>query len=311
MHTGRGFQRIVSKTHQILRISSIVRDCVSAGYPALLVGETGTGKRLISVIVHEELQINGPYTSISARDLVMDEICAMPSDGTVYVGDVTELPGETQRALLERLDGSVPEVSARTTAAAGTAGDNTLPALVFGCGPELAHKVCTGAFLPELYFALSRGECHIPPLRERPGDIPLLIKAFAEGAARELRRPTPRIDVAFIDRFTEYSFPGNVAELKMLVYKAVYRTEAERLSVDVARETMNNHSVEPVAKRLLKHDLQMQSRILFPSRLPSIHEAKKQLIMEALRRSGGNQSAAARTLGLTAPAISKFLSQTD
>lgn len=97
----------------------------------------------------------------------------------------------------------------------------------------------------------------------------------------------------------------------MLVYKAVYRTEAERLSVDVARETMNNHSVEPVAKRLLKHDLQMQSRILFPSRLPSIHEAKKQLIMEALRRSGGNQSAAARTLGLTAPAISKFLSQTD
>jgi DNA-binding NtrC family response regulator len=257
---------------------------------------------LISTAVYEELGMNGPYVVMTAHHLDMDDICAVPADGMVFIKDFSQLPRNTQVAFLRRLDRSELEESH---------GEGTLPALILGCGPELAHEVCTGTFLPELYFSLSRCEFHIPSLRERSGDIPVLIKEFAGAAARERNLPAPRIDVAFIDRFSRYSFPGNVAELKMLVYKAVHWAEGERLSADVAQETMSNHSVEPIADRLLKNDRDALSRIHFPARLPTITEARKQLIMEALRRSGGNQSAAARILGLTAPAISKFLSQTD
>lgn len=213
----------------------------------------------------------------------------------LHVRNAADLPRVTQEELLLAL----------------THSHASLPPLVFSSLADLPLRISSGELLADLYYRLAACEVRLPPLRERDGDLPVLIEYFSRRITEALEKPRLRTDVGFLDRLGEYPFPGNVAELETIMHKAVFWARDDRLSEDTARATLENHAITTIAMQLVDRRHAPLTQLLFPSRLPTIAAAKKQLIMEALRRTEGNQSQAARVLGLTPPAINKFLNRLE
>lgn len=303
MGAHEGVTRIISNDPRFLRSCAVARAIFHSGRPLLVLGESGTGKRLLSRTLHTDRNSSdrngaGRYYSWNARDVEIEDLFTLDPAASVHLRELPSLSTAGQSALLNRL----------TETLSVTPDPIPGPRIVFDATPELAAEIESGRFDRELYILLSGGEIRLSPLRERDRDIPPLVEYFVQVFATEENRPRPRVDVSFLDRLAAYRFPGNVAELRMLVRKALHWSQGERLTGAVAEETLHNHVITPIADRLLDHHRSSLSQIRFPLQLPTAAEARKQLVLEALRRSGGNQSEAARTLGLTPPAINKFIS---
>lgn len=289
-----GFQRLISANARLLKVYSVSREFAATGRPLLLVGEAGTGRRALAQALSEHAGSPAPLYVRDDPGLSLDDLRQYPSDAFVLVRNTSELSLETQKDLAAVLTGDSP-------VAAG------LPHLVFSASPDLPLKISSGRFLPELYYSLSACEARLPPLRERDGDMPVLIEYFVRGITEALARPRVRTSVGFLDVMSAYPFPGNVSELKMLMHKAVFWAQDDRLSEGEARTTLENHAINRIATQIVEGRQEPLRQILFPAQLPTAADAKRQLILEALRRADGNQSQAARALGLTPPAINKFL----
>ncbi|MGC8937985.1 MAG: helix-turn-helix domain-containing protein, partial [Thermodesulfovibrio sp.] len=148
---------------------------------------------------------------------------------------------------------------------------------------------------------------HLPPLRERKDDIPVLLDHFIEESAKELGKKPPKYPEELIILLTNYSFPGNIRELKMIVYDAVARCKSSILSLEVFKEMIDiSNSIDKELKsEIVKFYIQMR----FPDKLPTLKEMEELLINEALRRAKGNQGIAASMLGITRQALNKRLNK--
>ena len=142
----------------------------------------------------------------------------------------------------------------------------------------------------------------LPPLRERPEDIPLLLEDFLAEAAAAFGKKGPTPPPELVPLLRSYSFPGNVRELRSLVFDAVGAHQSRMLSMEsFARAIVGARSdLPPVATGNPFTDL---------STLPTMGEALELLIDAALERAEGNQTLAARLLGISQPALSKRLKQ--
>jgi DNA-binding NtrC family response regulator len=167
---------------------------------------------------------------------------------------------------------------------------------------NLAAKEGTGAFRRDLYYRLRTHQVQVPPLRERKGDIPLLLDHFLAEAARTLgkKKPTPPPGLAQL--LATYGFPGNVRELKAMIFDAVSVHRDRMLSMESFVKALGSSSEEAAAT---------PSPGLNPfagfEKLPTFTDAAEFLVEEALARAGGNQTLAARLLGISQPALSKRL----
>jgi DNA-binding NtrC family response regulator len=167
---------------------------------------------------------------------------------------------------------------------------------------NLAEKEGAGSFRRDLYYRLRTHQVQIPPLRERPGDIPLLLDHFLGEAARELgkKKPTPPRELAQL--LATYGFPGNVRELKGMVFDAVSVHREKMLSMEtfVRAVSRGGESPAPVPSS-------RQNPFAGFVDLPTFAEAAGFLVAEAMHRAGGNQTLAARLLGISQPALNKRL----
>jgi len=167
---------------------------------------------------------------------------------------------------------------------------------------NLNAKEAAGAFRRDLYFRLRTHQVQVPPLRERKLDIALLLEHFLVEAANALgkRKPTPPKGLAQF--LATYSFPGNVRELRAMVYDAVSVHRERILSLDTFIKAIGPAGAKgPVA---VAPDRNIFTGI---ERLPTFSEAAELLVTEAMSRSGGNQTIAARLLCISQPALSKRL----
>ena len=146
---------------------------------------------------------------------------------------------------------------------------------------------------------------NIPPLRQRPEDIPLLLDHFLDQAALEMKkkRPTPPGELHIL--LASYHFPGNVRELRAMVFDAVSIHQSKKLSMDTFRRAMGRGAEE--VGRTDSGDTEEEHLLVFSERLPTIREAINLLVAEAKRRSQGNQSIMANLLGISRPAMNKRL----
>jgi DNA-binding NtrC family response regulator len=155
---------------------------------------------------------------------------------------------------------------------------------------DLKAAIARGTFREDLYYRLAVFDITLPPLRERREDIPLLIDAFLESSARSVGRPAAGICEDARARLVEYRWPGNVRELRNVVERAVILCEGGLITKEHLPVSMTSPSEPPA-----------------PSVAPSIsasvnmtvEAAERELIVNALARSGNNKSKAARLLGLT------------
>jgi hypothetical protein len=206
----------------------------------------------------------------------------MADKGTLFLDEIGELDPRVQVKLLRVLDnvsyyrlGGHKKISVDVRVVAAT-------------NRNLEEEVQAGRFRRDLYHRLSQIQLHIPPLRERKEDlIPLAELFLAE------HRPTGKLSPEVIELFMRYAWPGNVRELKNVVSKAAMTSERDVIQLsDLPREVLHAPHGEPSAAPLLEGDLDGMER---------------RMIEQALRRSGGDQTKAAKQLGISRRTLSRKL----
>jgi two-component system, NtrC family, response regulator AtoC len=302
-----GIQSLVGQNPRMQEIFTLVRKIASsAATTILLQGESGTGKDLIAHTIH--------YSSDRAKKPFMNITCsALPENlletelfghekgsftdakqskkgllelaeaGTVFLDEVGEMGLGLQSKLLRFLE----EKTFKRVG--GTVDIRVDVRIVAATNSNLEQAISEGRFRKDLFYRLKVIPIFIPPLRERPEDVPLLVKYFIDFYNREFKKNTRGITKPALQVLSEYPYPGNVRELKNII---------ERVMILENKEVID---VPALPQELLGQDpsLAPQPAFLLPHQGVVLDDVEKSLIDQALRRTAGNQTRAARLLGLT------------
>jgi len=289
--------------------------------PILISGESGVGKELFAKAVHSLSGRSGPLVPVNVAGLddnvfadtlfghvkgaftgaesLRKGMIESASGGTLFLDEIGDLSQASQVKLLRLLqDGEYfplgSDQSKKMTAR-----------IIVATHADLEAKMAKGEFRRDLYYRLISHHVQLPPLRERKEDIPLLLDRFLEESARQLgkRKPTPPKELAML--LATYDFPGNVRELEAMVYDAVSMHTTKTMSMNSFMERIEATSQLPEVEASQPLDNPYAAL----ATLPTLQQAGELLVDEALQRSGGNQSIAARLLGISQPALSKRLKQ--
>ena len=314
------FAGIVTADRAMHAIFSYIEAVALSTEPLLIMGESGVGKELIAKAAHTLSGCSGPLVSVNVAGLD-DAVFAdtlighmrgaftgadqprrgmieEAADGTLFLDEIGDLSIASQVKLLRLLqEGEYFPL--------GSDRPKRLKArVVVATHQNLSLKQESGSFRRDLYYRLCTHMVHVPPLRERKGDLPALLDYFLEEAARALgkKRPTPPREL--LQLLATYSFPGNIRELKALVYNAVSVHRDRVLSMDTFLKTV----IRPETKLNLPAAAGPQKNLFAGlEHLPTFGEAAELLVEEAMTRANGNQTIAARLLGISQPALSKRL----
>jgi DNA-binding NtrC family response regulator len=236
-------------------------------------------------------------TAFTGADSARKGLVEQAAGGTLFLDEIGDLSQASQVKLLRLLEegeyfaiGDDHPRKAKIRAIVATHSD-------------LAARQKAGAFRRDLFYRLCSHHIHLPPLRERLGDIPILLDQFLDDAAQVLgkSKPTPPPQLRLL--LANYSFPGNVRELQSMVFDAVSNHQGGVLSMATFQRAMQAGTPLPRSPGELENPFALLDRCL------SLREAMQLLIEDALRRSEGNQTLAARLLGISQPALSKRLRQ--
>jgi DNA-binding NtrC family response regulator len=167
----------------------------------------------------------------------------------------------------------------------------------------VGKDINSGKFRQDLYFRLRTHQVELPPLRQRLGDLPLLLDYFVTRAADRLGQPKPRIPKVLVNALQTYPWPGNVRELEGMCFDAVARTDTVQLSPEGFRHAIPKHSNDERSTSVVQELTWPQDN------LPTLEVAEASLVSEALQRVGGNQTLAAELLGISRQALNKRLSR--
>lgn len=315
------FAHIITQNRVMQVIFRYVEAIGISEQPVLITGETGTGKELIARAVHRLSRPNGEFVAVNVAGLddtvftdtlfghkkgaftgaekARDGLIAAATGGTLFLDEVGDLQ-ETAQVKLLRL---IQEHNYYPLGADQPRHTNAR--IVVATNTDISQLRSEGRFRKDLFYRLRNHHIHIPPLRERKDDLPLLLSYFLEKSANALKKPTPTIPSALFSLLSTYHFPGNVRELEAMVHDGVTRHQSGVLSLKSFKEAMNDPQV---ATHMDGEDFKGNVWPgLFSDRLPTLKEAEQVLINEALRRADGNQGIAAEFLGLTRQALNKRL----
>jgi len=280
----------------------------------LLTGETGVGKELFAEAIHAASGVRGEFVSINCAgiddQLFSDTLfghtreaytgasgeraglIARAKGGTLFLDEIGDLRAETQVKLLRLLqDGAYYRLGSDRPLTAETR-------FVAATNVDLHRAQLEGGFRKDLFFRLQAHEIRIPPLRERKGDLGLLLDALLKMAAEELGRKKPTVPPQLLALLRNYDFPGNVRELRGMVFDAVARHDSGVLSCEAFEEAILKRR-DGISEAKAEMDTSASERVVFPGELPTIDEAEAALVAEALRRTEGNKAMAARLLGIS------------
>lgn len=315
----RTFNSIVTTDRAMHGIFSYIEAVAQSPQPLLISGESGVGKEQIAHCAHLLSGCRGPLVAVNvaglddtvfadtlfghvrgaftgadqARRGMVEEAC----DGTLFLDEIGDLSVQSQVKLLRMLqEGEYFPI--------GSDRPKRMKArVIVATHQNLAAKQATGAFRRDLYYRLCTHHIQVPPLRERKNDIPLLLEHFLKEAAREQGKKKPTPPKELVQLLTTYSFPGNVRELRALVYDAVSIHRDHILSMESFLKVINRSgsdngpAVSPPE----------QNPFIGIEHLPTFAECAELLVTEAMKRAKGNQSIAARLLGITQSALCKRL----
>ncbi|HQG66797.1 MAG TPA: sigma 54-interacting transcriptional regulator [Smithella sp.] len=252
----------------------------------LLLGESGTGKDILAQAIHNASpRKNGPYVAINCaaipRDLIASELFGyaegaftgsrrggnqgkfeLADGGTIFLDEIAETPLEIQAALLRVIEDKC------VTRIGGNHVRTVDVRIISATNKNLIEEVNTGNFRKDLYYRLNVFNIHLPPLRERTDDIPLLVDVFIKKYESTLRKTISHVDEKVLNIFLQHSWPGNVRELQNVVERMVNYASSSRLTpslippeiADVRRAHphLDLESPEEKEKRLIRHMLTLK-----------------------------------------------------
>jgi DNA-binding NtrC family response regulator len=180
---------------------------------------------------------------------------------------------------------------------------------VFATTLDIAKETGQGKFRKDLLYRLRSHHIRIPPLRERVGDLAALVDHFLDKASKAVGKTRPTAPRELLPLLRSYPFPGNIRELEGLIFDAVVRHQSRVLSLGSFRTAMGERAVSAAEKGGGSCAAEGENLFGGCQTLPTLKEAGNLLIEESLRRSKGNQDAAARLLGLTRTALNRRLNR--
>jgi DNA-binding NtrC family response regulator len=295
---------IVGEHAETQRLRHLITQTARTTTTVLITGESGTGKELIARAIHRQgprretpfVAVNpaaisetlmeselfgherGAFTGARQKKLGRFE---MAHGGTLFLDEIGTLKPELQAKLLrviqereiERVGGThTIKIDVRIVAATNV---------------DLKQAVAQGAFREDLYYRLNVVPIHVPPLRERREDVPLLVRHFVERYSRQFRKPVREVSPEALAVMRDYPWPGNVRELQNVIERLVGLVEAPVIDVGDL----------PLDLLFPDHRARLKQTETLPLR-EATEEFERQIVLRVLERVGWNQSEAARILGV-------------
>jgi DNA-binding NtrC family response regulator len=320
------FRHIITTNKKMLSIFQYVESIATTSQPVLVQGETGVGKELIARAIHRLSGLKGKFVAVNAAgldDTVFSDtlfghakgaftgadtprggLIEQADGGTLFLDEIGDLTPASQVKLLRLLQGgeyfALGEDLPRSSNARIIAATNQ----------RLRTLLEEGRFRKDLNYRLQTHTIAIPPLRDRLDDMPQLAEHFLSKAASRLNKPVPSAPNEFVALLSSHTYPGNIRELESIIFDAVSRHQSGSLSLDsirshIQRERTPSDHLQPLTGQV------SEPRILFSQQLPTIKEATWMLVKEAMHRNDGNQSRAAKELGISQQALSKRLKKAE
>lgn len=310
------FAHIVTASQAMRSIFLYIEATAQSPYPVLITGESGVGKELVARAVHNAGGYRGRFVSVnmaSLEDSMLEDtlfghakgaftnaqaarkgLAEEAENGTLFLDEIGEISPAIQAKLLRFLqEGEYYPLGSDKPR-------RVRARIVLATNQNLVERQREGRFRSDLYYRLKTHHIHVPPLRERKEDISLLVKHFVEGIATRSGMKCPAIAGELVLRLTEYAYPGNVRELQAMLTHAVMSGK-KQLNLedfpDIPVLSPEQEQTNSAEQSLLDVFLRME-------RMPGFQDVKKIMTTAALTRTGGNQTAAARILGISQPALS-------
>lgn len=305
-----GFQGILGRSPVMLQLFSLISSAAASDAPVIIYGESGTGKELVAGAIHRlGPRSKGPFIKVNSaalsESLLETELFGhvkgaftgadrtrvgrfeAAHQGDIFLDEVGDLPLATQAKLLRVLQEKVVE----------KVGDHRPISVdvrvISATNQDLERLMAEGLFREDLYYRINVIPIHIPPLRERREDIPLLVDAFIERAYLKNRKPITGISKNALDILLEHKWPGNVRELINTVEYAFVLCQEGTIRPEHLPRQLGQKIPEPSP---------VNSRAVTPS--GANHE---EVIVEAIRKAGGKKGEAARLLGVSRVTLWKWL----
>ena len=226
------------RSSKMIEVREIIEQAAQVDVTVLISGETGTGKDLVARAVHDaSVRQSGPYVKVNCaavpRELLESELFGhergaftgahqlkigkfeSADRGTIFLDEIGDLHPALQGKLLHVLqDGQFSRVGGRSTVKVDVR-------VLAATNQDLEQAVAAGRFREDLYYRLNVIQITVPPLRERPEEIPVLIEYFMQRYSQLFRRETLRLPAESIQRLMRHRFPGNVRELENMVKRMI------------------------------------------------------------------------------------------
>ena len=314
------FEEIITETPAMFSIFRYCEAIATSRKPVVITGETGTGKELVARAIHQLSGRKGEFVAINVASLddamfadtlfghvkgaytgadqARKGLIASAWDGTLFLDEIGDLSLTSQVKLLRLLQeekffpigSDVPK----------TANIRVITSTLKDLKKLKQEKL----FREDLYFRLSSHHVHLPPLRDRQDDIPLLLHHFLHQEAQESGKKVPRIPQKLVSLLRSYSFPGNIREFQAMVTDAFSCSPEDTLDIKVFHRRMENAAGSGLPESVECPFSEADSLRKLPRLKDAQDKLARALIAKAMSLSGGNQTIASRYLGITQQALS-------
>ncbi len=297
-------QKMIGNSPEFKALVRSLQIAAATDVAVMLLGERGTGKELLARRLHQDSRRkDAPFVSINCTTLT--EELAEPelfghlkgaysgtvgenigrirsaAGGILFLDEVAQLPTSIQTKLLGFLE------SGEFQAMGDTRHQQADVRIITATNVDLSARVKQGTFREDLYYRLNVVPFHVPPLRERTEDIPVFIRELSSVLSEQHKLTPATYSKPCMTELKRYSWPGNIRELGNFCERMLILFSGKQVEVDNLPTEIRHH----------RH--QQQGLFILPDKGINWEDLEQSLIIQALRKAGGNQSKAARLLGLT------------
>ncbi|MCC5425421.1 sigma-54-dependent Fis family transcriptional regulator, partial [Clostridium botulinum] len=301
------FEDIIGESKEIKKVINYAKSISSSPSTVLIEGESGTGKELLAQSIHNygdrrENSFIALNCGAIPKSLIESELFGyedgaftgarrgghagkfeLANGGTLFLDEIGEMPLDMQVSLLRVLqEGYVTRVG----------GDKIIPVdvrIIAATNKDLKKEVEKGTFRQDLYYRLSVIPIKLPPIRERKGDLPILIKYFFRIKSIKLNKPMPHIKEDIYHNMLQYNWPGNIRELENFIENIVnLRGDSSFILEEDFKNIEDNHNFH-------KNNIEL----LYSNKIRTLEEIEKEAIINTVNEYNRNMSQSAKALGIT------------
>ena len=322
----KGIDTFTGDSPAMERIYKLIRQSAKANASVLIEGPSGTGKELVAKALHDlSPRASGPFIAVECAalspTLIESELFGhekgaftgaeklkigkfeAASGGTLFLDEITEIDLATQVKLLRVLE-------SRTLQRVGSNDDIKVDfRLVAATNRDLAKYVSEGKFREDLYYRLNVIDIKLPALKDRPGDIALLVSRFIKEFAKKNDIKISGINSDAMKALENYSWPGNVRQLRNVIERMVVLADGDRLTIaDIPDEITNVEATAPIVATIAPIPATLNAAPT-EKHTNSLADAEKNAILNALEKSGYNKTKAAERLGISRRTLHRKLKE--